>query len=329
MFASNKSQKMGKGDRVYLQNSVKTLVANIRFASVDNPVHTLVVTSAVPNEGKTAISVALGQAIAAGGKDVIIVDCDLRRRSIANEMGIHTQHGLYAVLANQVTLEEAVVETDTPGLHFLDVEPHIPNPVDILASKRFGKLVARLRREYAFVIIDTPPVSAFVDAAIISQVADATLLVVRQGFTKRADILAAYDQLKKADANVIGTVMNFCDSERSEYYYNYYNKDGKRVRRSGGSDSSSPAPKLPDVPLSQGVHTATDDVADSMASAEDIAAAPAALDADATNAGTSAVQQGSVPGPKSLPNIDFDGAADSTMAFLAQSGYKPKTSFDD
>lgn len=298
-FGKKNSGKKASGDRVFLQNSVKTLVANIRFASVDDPVRVLSVTSSIPNEGKTSVSVALAEALAASGRDVLIVENDMRRRSLANALGVHAQYGIYGVLSGQVALDDAIVETSTPGLYFLDSEPHIPNPVDILASKRFKSLVATMREEFGYVVIDTPPLSAFVDGAVISTVVDATLLVVRQNFTKRDEILASYDQLKKADANVIGTVLNFCETERSEYYYSYYTKDGKRVRKS--SASSAGAPKLPNRPLSQ---------QQLRPAAEDAAASVSAAASNVNNL-------------RPLPNTD-EHPADSTMAFLTQSGYKPR-----
>lgn len=235
MFKKKKKSGLSESDLVYLQNSVKTLAANIRFTSVDNPLRIIGVTSSVPNEGKTTVSYMLGQAMASGGGDVLLVNCDFRHRSLAKKARVHSQKGLYAVLAGQCELSEAVVPLEIPGLYLLDVEPGIPNPVDVLASRRFHELMQRVRNEYGFVIVDTPPLSAFVDAAVVSRNADGMLLVVREGFTKREDLLAAYDQLLKADANVIGSVLNFCNTERSShyYYYNYYNTDGKKVR--GGS----------------------------------------------------------------------------------------------
>ena len=201
-----------------------------------------------------------------------------------------------------IDLNDAAVETSTPGVYLLDCEPHIPNPVDILASRRFKSLVAQMREEFGYVVIDTPPLSAFVDGAVISQNVDGMLLVVRRNFTKRDEILGAYEQLKKAGANVLGTVLNFCEDEKSEYYYSYYNKDGKRVRKS--SSSSQGAPKLPDAPLSQQVvHPSAP------------ASAPVAAPAPA------------VTGLKPLPNTS--ASPDSTMAFLKQSGYQPRTDFDE
>ena len=226
-------------------------------------------------------------------------------------IGSHAQYGIYSVLAGQASLDEATVETDTRGLYFLDCEPHIPNPVDILASRRFKALVEQMRQEFGYVVIDTPPLSAFVDGAVISQNADGTLLVVRRDFAKRDEVLASYDQLRKADANVLGTVLNYCESEKSEYYYSYYNKDGKRVRKSGGSSQS--APKMPDVPLSQRA----------------IRPAQPARPAQAARSVAPAQAQAQTPAPEPVPAglkplPEVEQPADSTMAFLKQSGYQPR-----
>lgn len=83
--------KKAQDDRVFIQNAVKTLATNIRFASVDNPVRSIVVTSSIPNEGKTTIATNLAQALASGGKNVLIVECDMRRRSLAAALGTHAR----------------------------------------------------------------------------------------------------------------------------------------------------------------------------------------------------------------------------------------------
>lgn len=233
-------KKKASSDALVVQNAAKTLLANIRFASVDRPVKSIVLTSSVPNEGKSTVAYNLAQAIASSGKRTLIVECDMRRRSLADMIGARARHGIYAVLSGQVELDEALVATSHRNLFFLDSEPHIPNPADILSSQRFRKLVAQMESDFDYVVIDTPPVGTFVDAAIIAVLADATALVVRERFVKRAELQNAYDQLKKADANVIGVIMNMCEAESSEYYYAYYNKEGKRVRKSEGHVSDGP-----------------------------------------------------------------------------------------
>ena len=233
-------KKKASSDALVVQNAAKTLLANIRFASVDRPVKSIVLTSSVPNEGKSTVAYNLAQAIASSGKRTLIVECDMRRRSLADMVGARARHGIYAVLSGQVELDEALVATSHRNLFFLDSEPHIPSPADILSSQRFRKLVAQMESDFDYVVIDTPPVGTFVDAAIIAALADATALVVRERFVKRAELQNAYDQLKKADANVIGVIMNMCEAESSEYYYAYYNKEGKRVRKSEGHVSDGP-----------------------------------------------------------------------------------------
>ena len=236
------AKKKATANKQVVQNAAKTLLANIRFASVDNPVRTIVVTSSVPNEGKSTVSVNLAQAIATSGKSVLLVECDMRRRSLADMLGARSRGGVYAVLSEQMTVEQAVVETAQKNFYFLDAEPHIPNPADIIASRRFAKFVATLREKFQYVIFDAPPVGTFVDAAEVASLVDGTIFVIRENYTKRNDVVAAVDQLRKVDGiNIIGTVMNYCETESSEYYYSYYNKDGKRVKKSEGH-VSAPAP---------------------------------------------------------------------------------------
>ncbi len=325
MFGKKSGGSKGSNDQVFLQNSVKTLVANIRFASVDDPIRVIGVTSSIPNEGKSTTAYALAQALANGGQTVLLIDCDLRRRSLANMIGVHAQAGIYGVLSGQVDIDNAAVRTPTHGLYFLDCEPHIPNPVDILSSRRFKNFIAQMREKYTYVVVDTPPLTAFVDGAVISQNVDGMLLVVRQDQTKRDEVLSAFEQLKKADANVIGTVLTFADNDKSDYYYSYYNKDGKRVRKSQGS-SSAEAPKLPDAPLSQQMAApATRASRPEQAQQAPRKAAPVAKKAPAAQASPAA------PGLKPLPTQGGKVATpaaspDSTMSFLAQTGYRPNTS---
>lgn len=212
-----------------VQNAAKTLFANIRFMSPDNPVRSLVLTSAAPNEGKTRSSFELARAIATSGKSVLLVDADMRRRSLATLLDVHPAKGLYAVLSDEVPLEAAVVATQVPNLFFLDSEPGIPNPADIVSSKSFRRLAYKLEENYDYVVYDTPPLGPFVDAAILSTLVDGTILVVKPGLVRRSELMDAYEQLKKAGSNVLGICATFCETASSEYYYAYYTKDGKRV----------------------------------------------------------------------------------------------------
>ncbi len=236
-------KKKSSSNTQEVQNAAKTLFANIRFMSPDAPLKSIVLTSSVPNEGKTTTSVELARAIATSGKRTLLVEGDMRRRSLANILGVRATAGVYSVLTNQASLDAAIVPTKINGLFFLDVEPNIPNPADILSSKSYAALVKRMEQSFDYIIFDTPPVGTFVDAAVLSALVDGTVLVVKPGAAKRDEVLRAFDQLKTAGANVIGTCATFVEGTGSEYYYAYYTEGGKRVKKGDRIDGPAmPAP---------------------------------------------------------------------------------------
>ena len=114
----------------------------------------------------------------------------------------------------------------------MDSEPNIPSPPDVLSTKRFSALVDTLRDMFDYVIFDSPPIGLFVDAAIISNLVDGTLYVIRERAAKRGDVVAGVQQLKAANARILGSVITFSREEaNNDYYYAYYNSEGKRVSR--------------------------------------------------------------------------------------------------
>lgn len=219
-----------------LSNACKTILANIRFMDVDKPVCSIVITSAIPNEGKSFVAENLCRAIASSGKSVLLVETDMRRSTLAGRLKVHAKNGIYSVLSGAASLEDAVVATDMPNMYFLDAEPGIPNPSDLLNSRQFERFVPIVCESYDYVVFDTPPVGAFVDAAVLSRLVDATFIVVRENFARREQVAAAYDQLVKAGGNVAGVIMNYCERSGSDYYYysryyHDYEDDGSSKRR--------------------------------------------------------------------------------------------------
>lgn len=254
LFGSGAS---ARDKRSSIVNSAKTFLANVRFLSVDDPVHTIVVTSAVPNEGKTFVTANLASAIATSGQRVLLVESDMRRRSMASSLGVHARKGIYEVLSSPnmspEILEEAVISTQIPNLFFLDAEPHLPSPSDILNSERFTRFIEMASSIYDYVVFDTPPVGTFVDAAVLGAKVDAVFLVVRENFTKKAEVAAAAEQLRKSGCNLAGVVMNYCERRDSEYYYEYY------YTTSGHDDSNAPGstgfiPPISEEGASGGIH---------------------------------------------------------------------------
>lgn len=226
-----------------VSNAAQTLFANIRFMSVDNPVHVLAITSSVPNEGKTFVSVNIASAIAASGASTLLVECDMRRRSVATRIGVHAQTGIYSVMTGQVSLEQAAVRTPTKNLYFLDAEPHIPNPSNILNSHHFQSFLDNARGRFDYVVFDTPPVTTFVDAAVLGTKVDAVLLVARENFVKRAELQQAVDQLRASNCNLAGVVMNGCDFGKGNSYYSYYYESGEGGRHNHAEEETN-APKF-------------------------------------------------------------------------------------
>ncbi|MDO4502351.1 MAG: CpsD/CapB family tyrosine-protein kinase [Coriobacteriia bacterium] len=209
------------------QNAAATLMANIRFCSVDKPIKTIVITSSAPNEGKTTVAVALALAMVRAGKKVLMVEGDMRRRCLQGMLDVRTPHGVHAVLSHECTAEEAIVATNDEGLFFLNAEGGIPNPEAIIDSQSFADLLKDLGEAYDYVIIDTPPVAAFSDAAVIASRVDGTILVAREGYTERAEAAYATDQLKASGANILGVAMNGKSAQAGSYgyYYDYYYED--------------------------------------------------------------------------------------------------------
>lgn len=168
---------MAKKNMLEVQNAAKTMLANIRFASIDAPLQSIVITSAIPNEGKTTTTIELAKAIATAGNSVLLVEADMRHRSAASMMGVHSTNGAYAVMSGSISLQDAVVATGVPNLFFLDMEPNIPNPADLLSSRSYERFVDLICDNYDFVLFDTPPVGTFVDAAILSRLVDGVIMV--------------------------------------------------------------------------------------------------------------------------------------------------------
>lgn len=240
-MAKNKSKKYATIDFSELRHQSETLLANIRFASLDEPVKTVVVTSSMMDEGKSTMAISLATAMAKAGKRTLIMDCDMRRRSLGKMMNLHPEGGIYALLSGQIPLKKALSATSTPNLYFLDCEPNIANPSEVLSTKRFATLMKTLRGTFDYVVIDTPPLSLFVDAAVASTLADGVVLVVRQRKAKKRAVADALAQLRAANARVLGLALTFAQKgDEDYYYYYYYNEENKRVKKKRSRNGKEP-----------------------------------------------------------------------------------------
>ncbi len=200
----------------------RTLRTNLLFSSAIQSLRTLVVTSSGPKEGKSTTAANLAVAFAQQGKQVILVECDLRKPRVHKLFEVAQDPGLTNVLLGQVPVESALHETRVPGLRVLTCGPVPPNPVELLGSEQFKALLAAVDAD--MIVLDTPPLLVASDAAVLGRLADGVILVVRAGSTQRAALQDCAQQLLAIGARVVGTVLNDPDAEVAKYssYYQYY-----------------------------------------------------------------------------------------------------------
>ncbi|MBK7200244.1 polysaccharide biosynthesis tyrosine autokinase [Candidatus Amarolinea dominans] len=187
----------------------RMLRANLRFTSLDRPLRTLSVVSAEPGEGKTTTAANLAVALAHAGQRVILVDADLRRPRLHTVFGVSNNLGLTtALLPDGGPLTAHLQPTAVPGLHLLTSGPQPPNPAELIGSERMVALLSDLRQAADVIVLDTPPVLAVADAALLAHASDATLLVVDAQGTRRRSAQRAMALLTTAGAHVVGAVLN-------------------------------------------------------------------------------------------------------------------------
>ena len=219
----------GKGE--YNQHSIyeafSSLRASVLLSGSPAP-KTLLVTSALPQEGKTTTTVNLAAAFARlGTKKTMVVDCDMRRPSIHKATGVKKEPGLAQYLTGQLDLNEVIkVVPDIPNMHVITCGPIPPNPAELLISSALGELLTRLSSEYEFVLMDSPPIVGVSDARILASQVDGVILVTLANKTPREAVRDAQALLASASGRVLGVSLNQVDLAQGGYgYYGYYRYD--------------------------------------------------------------------------------------------------------
>ncbi len=206
--------------------SYKSIRTSLKYSSVDKTIKTIVITSSVPGEGKSTIAGNLALCLSESGNKVLIIDCDLRKPSLHKKFRLSNLKGITDCLIDKDNLKESIQEF-TSELSVILSGTIPPNPAEILGSKTFERFLKNIGSIYDYIILDTPPLLAVTDASILAGKADATIIVVKYGKTREKDINLAYKELKKVNANVVGSILNSCDMKRTDSYYKYYPKEKK------------------------------------------------------------------------------------------------------
>jgi capsular exopolysaccharide synthesis family protein len=228
----------------------RAIRTNIIFSS-DRPMRRLVITSSGPGEGKTTTAINIANVMARAGDRTLLIDADMRRPRIHKIFGLNgSVNGLSNYLVNNATTDNLFQPTRIEGLSVLTAGPIPPNPVELLNSPRLKELLDVAATQFDRIIIDTPPVIAVTDSAILSRLADAVILAVHGGRTHREVVKRAIDVLQNVGGRILGVLLNnvniFRASYYDYYYYSYYRyaygyKYGYTARRKGGAASRKAA----------------------------------------------------------------------------------------
>jgi len=202
------------------------LRTNVMFSFAEQGARSIVVTSTGPGEGKTTVACNLAMGMAMAGQRVLLIDADMRRPRVHEALKVQREPGLSNLLVGAAKANEVMRTTTVPNLYVLPAGTTPPNPAELLGSKRFADLLQSLRDHFDLVVIDTPPVMAVTDAAVIGYRATGVLFVAAADVTNRHAAQTALDQLEHARVRFLGAVLNRVDLEGNPYYYaKYYRKE--------------------------------------------------------------------------------------------------------
>ncbi|MGH9682898.1 MAG: GumC family protein [Candidatus Acidiferrales bacterium] len=235
-----------------ISEAFRALRTSLLLSQADHPPQVILVTSALPREGKTTAAVNLAVTFAQLGDRTLLMDADLRKPGVRRALNLNVGKdvGLSSYLAGVSTLDEVCIPHPAiNNLVALTTGPVPPSPADLLSSHRMSEAISELRRRFKFIVIDSPPIMAATDAVILSAQTDGVLLVVRSGETPKEAFTRSRDLLAAVKSRLLGAVLNAVDSNAPDYYYAYryypyaygygYGEDfGKTARFPSGSGES-------------------------------------------------------------------------------------------
>jgi capsular exopolysaccharide synthesis family protein len=227
-----------------IAEAARSIRTNVLFMNPDKPHRKLLVTSAAPAEGKTTVACSIAVALAQGGQRVCIVDCDMRRPRIHRVFDRAGDAGVTNILVGDATLDDVARPTQVDNLWAVPAGPIPPNPADMLHSERFRRLIHELGERFDRVVIDSPPLVAVTDSAIISTVCDGAIFVVRAFKTSKHLATQGLRSLRDVESPILGAVLNAVNLDRHEYnyyHYYYYKREGYGPSMTTSNDDQSEA----------------------------------------------------------------------------------------
>lgn len=213
-------------DDYHYNEAIKTLRTNIQFCG--NGIKTIMLTSSLPDEGKSDITFAMASSLAQIGKKVVLVDADIRKSVLVSRYHLEREvSGLSQYLSGQRSLENVLYDTNIENLSIIFAGPYSPNPADLLEESLFGDMISKLKEKYDYIIVDTPPMGNLIDGAIVARQCDGAVMVIESGSISYRLEQRVKGQLEKSGCRILGVVLNKVNMERNGYYSKYYGKYGK------------------------------------------------------------------------------------------------------
>ncbi|MBO7263516.1 MAG: polysaccharide biosynthesis tyrosine autokinase [Alistipes sp.] len=231
--------KMGNGivvredSRDALSESFRMLRTNLSFMSVNNKIQVMMFTSSIPHSGKSFVSSNLAYTLASSGKRVVIVDLDLRLRTLSKTMGqSNNRRGITSYLSGKIESYEDIItpSEESPNLDIIYAGPKPPNPTDMLMSERMDQLVESLRSKYDYIIFDSVPAIAIADALVLDRLVDLTVYIIRQGNLDRRDLPEIEMLYREKKFRNMCTILNSSTHSNNKYGYGYYDTRDNQSR---------------------------------------------------------------------------------------------------
>lgn len=208
-----------------MEEAINQLRVNLGFCG--DKIQCIAITSSTPNEGKSFVSMQLWKMMANVGNKVLLIDCDLRNSEMRTRYGMSTTEdnmvGIVHYLAGRVTLEEAIYATNIANGYIMPLKTTVANPTILLESENFRTMLEKVRQDFDYILIDTPPLANVADALNIAAQADGSVLVVRSNKTPRRLVENSIQMLKRTETPMLGVVLNRAETGKRGKYY-YYNR---------------------------------------------------------------------------------------------------------
>lgn len=213
-----------KEQNYMMKESLRALKTNLQFCGDD--VKTVLITSSVPNEGKSTVAMDLARSLTESGKRVLLIDTDMRKSVLVSRLRAKSEKGgeicgLSHYLSGQRALDEVLYATNIPNLFLIFAGPSVPNPTEILEKKYFEKLIRFGRDTFDYVLIDCAPIGAAIDAAVVAKHCDGAIIVIAQGMAGARMIGSVRKQLEASGVRILGAVLNKVKMKKSGYGYGY------------------------------------------------------------------------------------------------------------